>query len=352
MDEAAFFYGEDYEVNDAEIYDAALPRLLPGGQIVLASSPWSKSGLVWEKFKANFGKPTTAVVVKAPSLIMHPTPELERAYTSMLKDDPDNAHREYDAEFMSADAERFFSEAAIEQSIDESIILPSDVRSGEKVRFGADFGFSVDSSALVGFAERKGKWSVVSLVERRPLAGLPLVPSEVVEEFAVEIKRCGGNAVTADEWYRQTIQEHLSKYMLPLFPAPTPPAVGFVLVRTLMNQGKLRIPNHPRLLTQLRKVKSTIKPGGVVTIQQPRAKEGGHGDIVSALVCALYGVSASSTYPEDPPKTVMERLVKEEKAAQVTRLKENAARNAKNNKSMLGFIKRTLGRKAWQSLTR
>ena len=350
MDEAAFFYGEGYEINDKEIYDAATPRLLDEGQIVIASSPWSQSGILWDFMRENFGAPKSAVVIKAPSLLMHPTAALLTAYNNMLRDNPDNAAREFDAQFMSADAERFFSEAAIERCIDPTLVLPGETITGERVLFGADFAFASDSSALMGFAERD-KLIPVSMVEKKPAPGLPLIPSEVVGEFAEEIKRCGARLVTADDWYRQAIEEHLSAHRLALVPAPRPPAVAYIVARTLMNQGRVVLPNDPRLLMQLRRVKSTVKPGGVVSIHQPRVKDGGHGDIVSALVCALSGCSIEAKQPS-PQLSTRETMELRAKADQKKRLNDNEVKNRKaSGKVLHSMIPGLRKSRLWQTLT-
>ena len=121
MEEAAFFFDEGYEVSDVEIYRAARPRLLPGGQIVLGTTPWAQTGLVWDLFKDSFGHPRRAVVARAPTLLMRPSPETERMVKQERETDPDNAEREFDAHFLSSDAERFFPEALIEKCLDMSI---------------------------------------------------------------------------------------------------------------------------------------------------------------------------------------------------------------------------------------
>jgi hypothetical protein len=354
MDEAAFFYGEGYEVSDIEIFRAAIPRLLPGGQIVITTTPWAQSGLVWDLFRDNFGHPQNALAARAPTLAMRPSHETEIDYQSACLQDPDNAAREWDAQFLSADAERFFSEALIERSIDKSLSPPLDILTGEKVRFGADFAFSSDSSSLFGLVERDGLFVTSSILEKRPRPNEPLVPSEVVAEFAAEVQRCGARMVVADDHYRESVREHLTKYGLALSPAPSPPAVSYVIVRSLMSQGRIRIPSHPRLLAQLRRVRSTIKPGGVITIHQPRARDGGHGDIVSAMVCALSGVSLTATRPEAAPKTPLEAEVRAEKRAQKERLETNAKRLAQGDRRMSSQLKARFGQqlealKKWAS---
>lgn len=345
LDEAAFFYGEGYEVSDIEIYRAAFPRLLPGGQIVMGTTPWAQSGLVWDTFRDNFGHPINALCVRAPTLVMRPSPETAIDYANAQASDPDNAVREYDAQFLSADAERFFPESLIEKALDKNLHLPEVVQPGERVRFGADFAFSSDSSSLYGFVERKPidptsnkpipdaatVFYSCSLLERRPSPGNPLVPSEVVQDFAVEALRCGAKLVVADDHYREAVREHLAKAGLGLSPAPQPPAGAYVVARALMAQGRVKLPNNHRLLAQLRRVRSTIRPGGVVSIHQPRAKDGGHGDIVSALVCALSGVSVLSVGQAPKPRDRREAEAWAEKTAQTQRLQANASRLKKSD---------------------
>lgn len=346
MDEAAFFYGEGYEVNDKEIYQAAMPRLLPGAQIVIASSPWGQAGLLWELYRDNFASPVGAAVVKAPSMLMHPAPEVKAAYEDMLRTDPDNAAREFGAQFMSADAERFFPEPAILRCVDDKVIVPGEVEHGERVYFGADFGFAVDSSALMGFAERGEKLIAVAMKEKKPQAGLPLVPSEVVAEFAAEVVRCGAKSVTADNHNRQAIEEYLSKYRLALLISNTDPAVDYVVTRSLMSQGRVSLPNDPRLLAQLRRIKATVKPGGKISIHLPRLKDGGHCDMVSALVCALAGCPMDAKkpiIPKDPIVAMRDR----EKAAQMERLRANEERTRKESKRMLQSMGTGLKRAPW-----
>lgn len=342
LDESAFFEGEGYEVNDAEILRAAMPRIrmIPGAQVVFGSTPWAQEGKLYELYRDNMGKPDTAVVCRAPTLIVRPNEETKLAYEAELKQDPDNAKREYDAEFLSADAERFFPEAVIVGAIDYDLQPPLDVRPGEPCRFGGDFAFASDSSALVGFVQRDGNYVCCELDELRPKPGLPLVPSKVVERFSERLRACGARVLMADDHYREAIQEHLSNYGVALAGTDANPASSYVITRSLMAQGRVKIPANPRLLAQLRKVRSTMKPGGVVSIHQPRSKEGGHGDLVSAMVCALHGITVDSNLP-GPAVSHRDKMLKAAESAKQERLKENEKRLNKEKKAhVLGLPRR------------
>lgn len=345
LDESAFFEGEGYEVNDAEILRAAMPRIrmVPGAQVVFGSTPWAQEGKLYELYRDNVGKPDTAVVCRAPTLIVRPNDETRQAYEAELKQDPDNAKREYDAEFLSADAERFFPEAVIVNSVDSDLQPPIGVFTGERCRFGADFAFASDSSALVGFVERDGSYVCIELDEQRPKPGLPLVPSRICQRFAERLTACGARVLVADDHYREAIQEHLTACGIALSGTDANPAASYVVTRSLMAQGRVKIPANPRLLAQLRRVRSTMKPGGVVSIHQPRSKEGGHGDLVSAMVCALHGITVDSNQP-GPAPSQRDKLLKLAEQQRTERLKANEKKQDKAEKAHVLGLGRRYGR--------
>ena len=55
MTEASFFRDQNSVINDADIYKALAPRVVPGGQLIIESTPWTEAGLVWSLFQQNFG---------------------------------------------------------------------------------------------------------------------------------------------------------------------------------------------------------------------------------------------------------------------------------------------------------
>jgi hypothetical protein len=65
-------------------------------------------------------------------------------------------------------------------------------------------------------------------------------------------------------------------------------AQSYQRMRALLHEGRVRLPDHPRLLRQLREVISRPTSGGGISLTSPRWRKGGHGDLVSALVLALY----------------------------------------------------------------
>jgi hypothetical protein len=59
-------------------------------------------------------------------------------------------------------------------------------------------------------------------------------------------------------------------------------------VRQLLREGRVRIPDHPRLVQQIREVQGRPLPGGGVSVTHPRWRTGGHGDLCEAWALAVY----------------------------------------------------------------
>lgn len=314
LEEFAFFRSEDFEVNDKEIFTAVTPRILPGGQVIVSSTAWARTGLMYELFQKNWSHPETCVTAMAPTVLLNPSKtadvEIER------KRDPQNAAREFDCVFMDTDALGFFSHDAIERAVDKKLFLPLDKPpAGSEILIGADLGFRRDSSALVVvYKMATGEYKVAEVLELQPSLGEPLKPSFVVEQFARACKRHECSWLMADNHYRETIDEELAKQGLSYVPAPEG-AKGkeeaHMQVKMLLNAGKIILPAHDKLIRQMKELTSRPTAGGGLSIQSPRRKAGdngtgGHGDILSALVLALCqkaGQKASESLAAKPITT-------------------------------------------------
>jgi hypothetical protein len=74
-------------------------------------------------------------------------------------------------------------------------------------------------------------------------------------------------------------------------PAPAQPAETYVRARMLLREGHVKIHGlefRDRLIQQMREVHGKPTSGGGMSIIHPRWATGGHGDLVAALVLALW----------------------------------------------------------------
>jgi len=287
LDECAFFRDASSKVNDKDIYEAGVSRVLPGGQVILGSTPWAETGLLYEFWRDNFGKPTTSLVAHAPTLLLNDSPTTREVVELERLRNPENAAREYDAKFMTSGTTVLFERGALDAAVTDELFA---LQAGDEVAAGGDFAFRGDSSALVMVAMRAGVLHVFDGAELRPEEGQPLKPSATVAAFAKTIAgRCG--YLVADGHYREAIAEHLDTHGLAYLPAPAQPADTYVRSRMLLREGKVRIhplPFRDRLVQQMREVQGKPTSGGGMSIVHPRWATGGHGDLCAALVLALW----------------------------------------------------------------
>jgi hypothetical protein len=294
MDEACFFFDEATGVvNDVDIYRAVLQRVVPGGQVWIVSTPWlADVGLLETTIGKNLGTHGYALAVRAGTRALNPswdpTGEIEQ---DLREQDPDAASREIDGEPMAGGAGVFFDAAAIRNCTDDALRVPMAVPRGTPVHFGGDLGFASDSSALVGAADDDGTIALVTIAELKPAKGAPLKPKVVIDTFAETMRDYASQAFMGDAHYRESAREHLTPHNIRFVDAP-PGNAGkaevYLLARKLIHEGRVRLPNHPRLLSQLRSVVSKPTPGGGLTISIPRRRGQGHGDLVSAAVLAIW----------------------------------------------------------------
>lgn len=312
MDECAFFRDTDFAVSDDEVFSALFLRLMPTGQLVIASTPWTRSGLLWKKYEENYDHPVTAMCAHAPTMLMLDTERNRIIIEQSRREDPEKTEREYDAQFLSASVECFFDPMAIDTSVDMSLPVDSwrDPQQGDMVKAGCDFGFSSDSSAMVVTHSRGGITYVAEVLEKRPQRDAALKPIEVISEFAEVSERHHIPYIMSDGHYKDLVIEILSEYGISMLAAPHTPADAYIATRLLLHAGLLKIPNNSRLKAQLRETRARRTTGGLVQIVNPRTKGGGHGDLVSALVLAVYQACGEKIPWDDPdPNTPQGRAL-------------------------------------------
>ena len=296
LTEAAFFRAEDSgAVNDADILSAVGPRVMPGGKVILESTPWLESGVTFELFRDNHGDPKTALATHAPTRLMRTDERTLAMVEREERRDPDNAAVEFGAQFIGGGAGVFFDPLSITKSIDEDLVLG--VRRPGIVGCGGDLGLVSDSSALAVVAHDANIITLADLLEERPKKGAPLKLSAVLASFAAKLRAHDASSFFADGHSREAAREHAEKEKIRIEDAPAGNEGKWrthLALQQAMKEGRFRMPDHPRLAAQLRSVVARPKPGGGFTISSPRRAGGGHGDLVSALVLAVHAVDEGS----------------------------------------------------------
>jgi len=300
LDEAAFFYADDgYGVTDTAIYDAAIQRVVPGGQVWIASTPWlADEGLLEHFIAEEWGKHEETLVAVAPTRLLNPTWDPDGSIErNMRKRDPDNADREILAIPLAQGAEQLYHRDAIRRALE--LVPPS--RPPDAVGLGADAGFVSDAAAfaVVGRWDTRGEPPLFGLLlgdEQHPERGAPLRPGAVVASWAALSSPWPFVPWALDGHYREALREHADAHGRSLVEAPSSPAGPHLDLAKILGEGRLALGGVPeevreRLRVQLGAVRRRALPGGGMQVILPRrkgAQGGGHCDLVAALVLAQW----------------------------------------------------------------
>jgi hypothetical protein len=288
LDEACFFRDESAVVNDVDLFRAVTPRVVSGGQTIVASTPWAEAGLLYEMHRDQFGKPRTVLVACAPTVLMRPS-ERERVDAEYERD-PENASRELGALFLSIGAGSYFDGDAIRACTDVGRSRALAPALEHRAIAAADFAFSADHSAIVVARVEAGAIVVADWLEVRPKKGHPLRPSEVVGRFAAVARAHGCRQLFADHHYKESVREGLADTGVS-FANVEGGIVGklatYKRAQTAIAERRVVLPDDSKMLGQLRAVQVRPTPGGGLSISHPRSRGAGHGDLCAALVLAL-----------------------------------------------------------------
>ena len=171
-------------VTGEELLRAGEPRLLPGAQGWIISSPFGPQGLLWEFYKDHFGKPGRVLVVHAPTLAMNPSFDPAQV-EAVRRRDPDTAAREYDAQWLDASTSLLTGAAVDRCSRRSPLVVPYER--------GHDYFAFIDPATrgnaftliIATRAKRQGLLKTVVVLARQWVGSktAPLSPKRVLAEI-------------------------------------------------------------------------------------------------------------------------------------------------------------------------
>jgi hypothetical protein len=282
FDECAFWKDESSASPDFETYNAVLPGLvtLPGAMLVGISSPYRRSGLLFQKWRAAYGKPDDDVlVVRGPSTAFNPLLP-QSIIDQAIERDPEAAGAEWLAEWRS-DLADFVDRAVVEGAIAPGRHELAPHSGIAYMGFVDPSGGSSDSMTLaIAHRNRVGHAILDAVRERRP----PFSPEAVVREFAALLKSYSIRRVTGDHWGGEFVREPFRTNGVEYSLAEKPKSDLYRDALPLLNSGKVELLDHPRLTAQLCGLERRTARSGKDSIDHA---PGGHDDIANAVAGAL-----------------------------------------------------------------
>jgi hypothetical protein len=252
----------------------------------------------------------TALVAHAPTRLVRTDAKVLREVSREFATNPENAAREFGAQFMTTGTGEYFDPSAIAASVDDDLPFPMPIDRGAEHFAGADLAFRGDASALAINAASGGRHTIAEIDEVRPEKGKPLVPSAVIARFAAVLARYGIKQIMIDGWHFDSVAEDFAEHGIVAVLAPSGQpgkTLTHGTVREILHGGRLRIPGRAaKLARQLREVVSRPTPGGGSVIGTAR-RGGSHGDVASAAVLAVYAATGAANCQIPMPENTAPR---------------------------------------------
>jgi hypothetical protein len=283
IDEVAYLFTETSFANpDVEIVNAVTPGLATtGGPLILASSPYSKSGVLWETYRQHYGPNGDALTLVAhgASRTFNCTLD-QRVVDRELAKDRARARAEYLAEFR-ADIQSFVALEVVEACVGD--YREQQAAPGVTYRAFVDPSGGSEDSFTLAISHRDTRNDIVvidAVREARP----PFSPEQVVEDFAAlckssyRITRVVGDRY-GGEFPRELFRKHGISYDL----AKETKSELFRDFLPLLNSVKVTLPRNDRLVAQIVGLERRVAAGGRETITHA---EHGHDDLANAVAGA------------------------------------------------------------------
>lgn len=308
LEEMAFWGSEDSAQPPEEILRAIKPAMstIPNSLSICISTPYSKSGLLWELYRRFYSKPGDLFFWKSPSLVLNPTLD-KKLIKAAFKDDRIAALSEWESEFRG-DISGFISLDALEKCIVTGRHeLPPYSAVNSYVAFTDPSGGSSDSFTLCIGHNENGKVVIDCLREARP----PFQPSQIVREFSSVIQSYGLSTVTGDIFGGEWVAEAFRNCNIHYLPAERNKNQLYLALLPILMNGEIELLDNALLVSQLTGLERRARSGGRAIVDHG---PGGHDDVANvvagaAVLChqskqdfrleASYGISESYESEEE-----------------------------------------------------
>lgn len=282
LDETAYWRNESSATPDIEVYNAILPGMasIPGSFLIGISSPYRRSGLLYEKFRDHFGQTDDGIlVIKGTSQELNPSLP-DKVVKNAMARDPVSAASEYLAEFRS-DIAGFLLDSWIDAAISEGRHELPPVAGINYHIFTDPSGGARDLFTLGICHLEKGRLILDLCRGRKP----PFDPTTVVKEYADIIKSYGCHRVTGDRYAGAWVSESFTKHEIIYEPTTKNKSEIYLSVEPLFAQGAIEILDNQKLVLELRQLERKTQSGGKDRVDHPPR---GFDDLANSALGAIY----------------------------------------------------------------
>lgn len=291
MDECAFYKDENSAAPDVELYRAVVPGLATTqGLLIGISSPYSKKGLLYNKWKRHYGQDSDVLVVQGSTQQFNPTINAS-VIEEALQEDPEGARSEWLGQWRE-DISDFISKATLE-SCTRSKYESLPAMPGVQYMGAVDVAGGGSDEFTAAIAHLEDEKVVIDCV-----LGEKGNPAEIAAKYATIFKRYRIREITGDRYAADWPVQEFKKHGLRLKPSPLSRSELYLELLPMLLTGEVELPPCDLLLNQFSALERRTSRSGRDVIDHPNTK-GSHDD--RANVAALAAVMAGRFEREKLP---------------------------------------------------
>lgn len=274
---------------DKEIWEAALPSISRGGEVIICSTPFGKYNLFYQLWHDESFDAERIIINwrDCPHLKIE---EIKKQYDEI------SFAQEYDNVFIEDGENQEFSEklikscicAEMQEKFDDDMILLA----------GIDIGRHEDLTAIVMVEKYMQNDQCKGYIVRhvKTLRNVPFAEQEKILSFYLQnynFEAFNIDATGIGEMLAENLASKFSNVNLIKFTHESKEVMVLNLKR-LMQNGQIIIPDNPQLINSIRAIKRKYTEGNILKFEAERRHDIGHADLFWALALAVYQDKPSS----------------------------------------------------------
>ena len=292
IDELAFFVTSDNRAVDTEMLRAARTRTATtGGKVLILSSPYASTGVLYDLHRKNFGVEDSPVLIwQASAPQMNPT--LPADYlTRMEADDFEAYQSEVLGEFRQG-VSNLFDPDALEACVECGVRERAPEAHIRYVSFvDAASGSGKDSFTVGVCHEQSGRYVLDLIRAWRP----PFNPSSVIGEASELVKRYRMSETTGDRYAPGFVNEGFRQNQIHYRQSERDRSALYLELLPLVNAQQVLLLDRPDLLRELRGLERRRGTAGRDRVDH---RSGSHDDLANAAAGCLSLLAAQQAQGE------------------------------------------------------
>jgi len=296
FDETAFWRDESTATPDTEVYTAVLPALATtNGMLIGISTPYRKVGLLYQKHRDHFGiDDDDVLVVQGASQLFNPSLS-DATIAAQRAADPTAAGAEWDAEFRS-DIGAYLDDELIDRAVEYGRPLELPRVGGVVYRAFVDAsgGVAGGDAYTIAIGHKEGDNFVIDVV-RGTVDKFD--PQEVTKEYAALCTDYGIHTVVGDAYGREWVAGAWRDAGKEYTRSPQPKGAIYLECLPAFTRGLVRMPDHGRVIRELRLLERRTHRSGKDTVEHPRNGHDDHANVVCGVINLLMSAMREQEIP-------------------------------------------------------